>query len=554
MSRVTGTSRKGRLLARLRGSSQAGFFLLFVLLLVKTELPSFSGAAGLETAIPYPTSIFLEADPLLGLATVLATWNLFEGLIWGLAVLLLTLLLGRAFCGWICPMGALQQAAAWLGARWRKPGASIGKNRYRPGQRLKFYLLAAALASALLTSMLLVGVLDPISLTVRSLGLSILPAVDAAVRALLDGLQQTGWPLLQALAEKGQSIRPMLLPARPSHAEGAWVLGVVFLAVLLASLWLPRFWCRRICPLGALLGACSRPALLGLTRDASRCTHCNRCLRACHGACEPAPGSPWRATECMLCFNCEAVCPEDVLHFRFLPPRGQTRLDADLSRRAVLGSFAAGVVALPLLRSSAGFAGPRGAGADPRLIRPPGALPEDEFLARCIKCGACMKVCPTGALQPARLQAGLEGLWTPVLVPRLGYCEHTCTVCGQVCPTGAIRRLSEAEKTGSDGTPPMRMGTAFYDWGRCLPWSMGTPCIVCEEWCPASPKAIWLEPVTVLDRDGKPVELQRPHLDPQRCTGCGACEHACPIKGESAIRVISAGETRHPHNRFLLGG
>jgi ferredoxin len=239
------------------------------------------------------------------------------------------------------------------------------------------------------------------------------------------------------------------------------------------------------------------------------------------------------------------------------------------------------------MRSGPGLTTPAGS----LLIRPPGSLDEAHFLDRCIRCGDCMKVCPNNALHPATLEGGVEGLWTPVLVPRIGYCEPNCVLCSQVCPTGAIWEITVAEKTGIRGSgfgvragqsqapphrsadppnadapasnttasgtltrteDPIRIGTAFYDRGRCLPWAMGVECIVCEEWCPTSPKAIYLIPTDVVDRNGKTKTLKQPYVDPKLCTGCGACEYACPIKGSPAIYVTSAGETRSRANQFLL--
>ncbi len=546
-----GTSRRGRVLARVRVLSQGLFLLLFFWLLLASEMPAHSGAGDSALSVPYPVSLFLEADPLVGLTTVLSTGTLYSGLLWGLLVLLATLVLGRVFCGWVCPMGALQHLVSWFASGSRRLVDLARGNRYRPQMRWKFYVLLGMLAAALFTS-LQVGLLDPIALATRSLGLSIVPAADEVARRGIAALDANDVGPLQSVAAGLEWLRAAVLPSQPSRIEGAWALGLIFLGILLLGGRLSRVWCRYLCPLGALLGVSSRWSLLGLEKDEARCTHCQRCLHTCQGACEPMAGEPWRSAECHVCFNCEAACPEDALRFRFLPARDTTRDDADLQRRRAVASLAAGAAAMPLLRSSAGFAGLGGVAADEHLLRPPGALPEDEFLARCIKCGQCMKVCPTNALHPTVLQAGLEGLWTPVLVPRVGYCEPSCTLCGQVCPTGAIARLSEERKTGRDGQPPVKLGTAFYDRGRCLPWAMDTPCIVCEEWCPTSPKSIWLETVTVTGRDGRPLELQQPRVDPARCTGCGACEHACPVSDRPAVRVSRVGESRHPQNRLLL--
>ena len=97
----------------------------------------------------------------------------------------------------------------------------------------------------------------------------------------------------------------------------------------------------------------------------------------------------------------------------------------------------------------------------------------------------------------------------------------------------------------------MRIGTAFIDRGRCLPWAMSTPCIVCEEMCPTDPKAIWFEEAVEALRDGGSRRLQHPKVDAARCVGCGICENKCPVGEDAAIRVSSVGETRDPLNRLL---
>ena len=133
-------------------------------------------------------------------------------------------------------------------------------------------------------------------------------------------------------------------------------------------------------------------------------------------------------------------------------------------------------------------------------------------------------------------EAGLEGLWTPTLVPRIGYCEPSCVLCSEVCPTGAIWQITPKEKgwvvgVGAAQNQPIRLGTAFYDRGRCLPWAMATDCIVCEEWCPVSPKAIYVEEAEVVDSAGKTKTLQAAARRSQPLRGLRRMRICLPIAG-----------------------
>jgi ferredoxin len=215
----------------------------------------------------------------------------------------------------------------------------------------------------------------------------------------------------------------------------------------------------------------------------------------------------------------------------------------NLGRRTVLtaGTIGVGAACLSKIHPQAS-----GRAFNPALIRPPGAVEEQDFLSRCIRCGECMKVCPTNAIQPAGLEAGIEGLWTPVLNMDIGYCEYECTLCGQVCPTDAIRQLSLEEKQ------KIKIGQSFVDKNRCLPYASARPCIVCEEHCPTPTKAIWIEEVEVTNASGEKVLVQQPHVDPELCVGCGICQNKCPIKDRSGIYVTSVGETRNSENQMLL--
>jgi ferredoxin len=183
---------------------------------------------------------------------------------------------------------------------------------------------------------------------------------------------------------------------------------------------------------------------------------------------------------------------------------------------------------------------------NPSLIRPPGAVGEKEFLQRCVRCGECMKVCLTNAIQPTFTEAGLEGMFTPRLDMKAGYCEYSCTLCGQVCPTGAIAETQEEEKK------KIVIGLAFIDRSKCIPFQMGVDCIVCEEHCPTPKKAIWFEKREVMNDKGEMNIVKLPRVDLEQCIGCGICEHKCPIVDQPAIYVTSIGETRDPDNQMLL--
>jgi polyferredoxin len=540
-------------LVKLRRLSQIIFLALFLLLLFKTEFRgSFRAVTG-DIRLPYPVSIFLQADPLVSISNVLSTRALYKGLLWSLVIIIPTLFLGRFFCGWICPLGTLNHFfSSWKSER-KRGLQRIALNRYQRWQTLKYYILVAVLVAAVFGSSIL-GLMDPISLTVRSLGLSILPGINYAFNALFDALYRTEVSALRFAADALHFLlKDLVLSFKQPYFRQGFALGLIFLTIMVLNLRTTRFWCRALCPLGALLGLVSRWSILGLEKHPAHCEDCNRCLLDCQGGDDPIPGAQWRKAECHLCFNCVGDCPESGLKFKFFPATPTTIQGPSLQRRKALASVAAGAAALPLFRSSAGLAVER----HERLVRPPGALDEKSFLARCIRCGECMKVCPNNALHPSLSEAGLEGLWTPVLVPRIGYCEPSCVLCSQVCPTGAIWEITQAEKAWvgaptDKNTKPIRIGTAFYDHGRCLPWAMATECIVCEEWCPTSPKAVYLRPTEVADAEGNVKQVRQPYVDPDRCVGCGACEFACPVQDRPAVYVTSIGESRSKTNQILL--
>jgi polyferredoxin len=535
---------------RLRRISQIFFLALFVFLLVLTTLRANPQASG-DIHVMAPVRLFFEWDPLIALVNALAAHALYRGLLWCLVILIPTMFLGRFFCGWICPMGTLQHLVGAQPSEAKRGKARLESNRYKRWQTSKYMLLLGGLIAALCGSSLL-GLFDPFSLLVRSVGLSLMPAWNLAARAVLTPMEQshTAWIKVTGHALH-RGMQTTVLDYRQPHFAQSVFLGILFLLILAASLRVTRLWCRALCPLGALLGSVSRWSILGLHKDAGACNHCNRCLLNCQGGDDPIGGVPWRKSECLMCMNCVGICSQHSLTFQFFRKEDEVTTP-DLGRRKALTGIAAGAVAVPLLRASSGT----GHSRNEKLIRPPGSLAENDFLSRCIRCGECMKVCPNNSLHPTLEQAGLEGLWSPMLVPRIGYCEPSCVLCSEVCPTGAIWQITPKEKGWVVGVgeqkQPIRLGLAFYDRGRCLPWAMATDCIVCEEWCPVSPKAIYVQEAEVIDSHGQTKILKQPRVDPSLCVGCGACEYACPLQDHPAVTVSSIGESRTPGAQILL--
>ncbi|HET9959794.1 MAG TPA: 4Fe-4S binding protein [Polyangiaceae bacterium] len=543
-----------------RRVAQVAFFGLFFWFLCSTAFRgTFSAKFDQPVRLPYPVEAFLLADPFVGAMTLLSTHTVYRGLAWSLGILALTLVFGRVFCGWICPFGTLHHFFGWIfPSRYLRGNKRVEANRTHGWQAGKYYLMWAFLGAAVAGSAI-GGLLDPICVAVRAIGLGVLPALQYLGIRSTNAVADTNIRALQYGMDSVQDgLSRTLFTPNQAYFNQTWFIVFLLVAILFMNRIVPRFWCRALCPLGAFLGVISRFSLFGMEKDHAKCTDCNLCLVHCQGADSPQGGVKHRKDECHMCMNCEAACPEDVIKFRFLPGLRSIQKKPDLERRTVVATAAAGVVAVPALR----IANWPDKAYSEKVIRPPGSVEEREFLERCIRCAECMKVCPNNALHPAFFEAGIEGLWTPILIPRIGYCEFSCVLCGQVCPTGAIQKIDEKQKMGIN-QKPVTIGTAMYDHGRCLPWAMATPCIVCEEFCPTSPKAIWAEEVEIPKRDDKykakgegaamlTVKVQRPHVDPSLCVGCGACEKVCPIVDKPAVYVTNAGESRSRTNVILL--
>ncbi len=508
-----------------RIASQALFLLLFFFLFIKTD---YSGSDTIE----YAVNILFRIDPLLAFSTMLALRTFIALMLPSLVVIGLSLLFGRSFCGWICPMGSLID----LSHPALKPRSTTESTKFPD---LAKVLLVLVLISSLL-QFPLAGYLDPFSLLVRSLAQALYPAFNNVAVSFFSFTYDHAPAAVNTFTEPLYALmKETVLPFAQRFYDLALVSLLLLVGLFGAELVQRRFFCRNICPLGALLGWIARLGLLDLQGGDSTCGRCRHCITICRmGAIDGS--RKIHVDQCSLCLECLEQCPRQIIALGGTAPLSRGAA-ISLSRRRFLGALTAGLLIPPVL-------GVRRLSAerDPLLIRPPGARSEAEFLQRCVRCAECIQVCIGNALQPTGLQAGLEGVFTPRLVARTGYCEFNCTLCGQVCPTGAIRTLSLAQKHTA------KIGHAWFDRNICLPYAKGIPCMVCEEHCPTPDKAIKFRTATILDDRGIAVAVQQPYVVDELCIGCGICETKCPLPGRSAVMITSAGEDRDPENALPL--
>ncbi len=484
-------------------------------------------ATNLQAKELAPAEFFLAIDPLVSISTAIAS----RSWVWSLAsagvLLFVCVVVPRGFCGYICPLGTTIDIFDWaVGSRvkqFRVPGEGWWVH-------IKYYLLAGILLAAVF-GVLISGIFSAI------------PVITRASYMIIDPIQTglfRGWHLI------------------PTPNAGHVVSLVLFFCVLGLGFLRPRFWCKYVCPSGAVF------SVFNIFRATERkvessCIHCNKCVEVCPFD-AIKPDFTTRGTDCTLCQTCAGVCPTHAIKFvernnivqlKVLndPPTGET----PIGRRGFL-SVAAGAGAAIVGGTSAAMA-TKSLGAslgtdDPILpIRPPGSVPEKEFLEMCIRCGECFKVCPNNVLQVQGFRQGFEGLWTPFANPDWAGCESSCNACGQVCPTGAIRALPLEEKRHA------RMGLAVINESTCLPLAGKEDCDLCVVECQAAGyNAIEYQQVgTEIDSAGQPIEgtgFLAPVMIDEKCVGCGLCQTRCyginvkqrHVLDESAIVVETGPE------------
>jgi MauM/NapG family ferredoxin protein len=404
---------------------------------------------------------YSRLDPLL-----LLSFLRWEGQfpIWGilpLGIIILTLIVGRVFCGWFCPVGGLLTLQHNMIASTKKMSSHYKGEKLRNWMSHLYpyrYPWLLFLLVLMMSGSGWVMYLSPFHLITEELS-----------RILQ---QKTPWMLLLILS-----------------------LGMITF---------PRFWCVFICPSGLIFSLLSRLRMF-VVNAPKDCRYCGICQNVCPtGSISPKPSTA--GPDCLVCGRCSEHCPAGsfVLSWRSQDKQRFSGADKLFTRRESLRIGSALAIAIATLPSLL-----RPAEANP--LRPPGALEEDEFLARCSRCGRCIKTCPSKCLKEMPLSSGPALFLTPMIVPREARCELTQD-CQKVCPTGAISHLPVKKAI---------IGLAEIDHSRCIGWAEGKLCLICQEQCPQQ----------AVDADPQ----NRPSVVTERCVGCGACENACPVEGPAIV-------------------
>ena len=420
-----------------------------------------------------------------------------------LALVVLTLLVGRAYCSVICPLGVMQDVISRISGLRKKK-----KSRFSYSGEKKW---------------LRYGILV------------------IFVVALVAGLT----PLAALLAPYSSYGRMVSSVVSPSLSPVAIVAAVSFVVVAIMS-WLGgRTYCNTICPVGTVLGFFSRFALFRPIIDTSKCNSCKRCAKKCKASCIDAKNHRIDYSRCVACMDCIKNCKHGALTFRYTLNNkacnnGKSSSDkrsnenTDSSRRSFL-TLSATLAATSLIKAQeekvdGGLAAIEDKKKPERATRlvPPGAKSLRHFSQHCTACQLCVSECPNKVLHPS---TNLDTLMQPEMSYEDGYCRPECTRCSEVCPAGAIRPITVAEKSST------RIGHAVWIKKNCLPVADGVECGNCARHCPSG--AIFMVHIDANDNESPKI----PVIDTERCIGCGACENLCPARPFSAIYV--EGHERH---------
>ena len=291
-----------------RRSTQTGFLLFFLYLFLQTAYRPINQIGG-------PVTFFFDLDPLVLVTVWLAAHAIAATLLLSLITLTATFIFGRWFCGWVCPFGTLHHLLSSRRSGRLKERIEFGG--YSRWQKSKYYMLAALLMIALL-GVNLTGWLDPMCIFYRSLAAAVFPAINSGIQMLFTWIYNVnpgiGKFRITAVSEPVyDGLRQYFLAVEQPHFHGGVLIGVLFGSLVALNFFRARFWCRYVCPLGALLGVVGMNPLVRLKKIPEACNNCRLCLADCQGGANPESADQWKPSECFYCLNCHSDCPSHAI-------------------------------------------------------------------------------------------------------------------------------------------------------------------------------------------------------------------------------------------------
>lgn len=427
-------------------------------------------------------------------------------------VLILTVLSGRTYCSFLCPLGIGQDIFSRIGGRIRKKFRRFGFKK--PFTILRYSLLIVTLIATMIWGLYIAMFLDPYSIFGRFMTFFAKPAVILINNLLAGTLGRFDIYALNNIPLSGYKLVVYSAPA------------AFFLLVGTLSLTKGRLYCNMICPVGTLLGLLSRISLYRIKINESSCTRCGRCAVACKSSCIDFLNYDIDISRCVDCFNCINICQDDAISYNAMKLKLSDDPPDESKRKLVISTLFL-LFGLSATGRGQGKTAPR-----PKRestvkenktfpVCPPGAGSIQDFNTWCTACSLCINACPNGVLQPSFQQYGISGMMQPVMDYHKSFCTYNCTVCTEVCPTNALKPLAlEAKKL-------TQLGKSVFIKDNCIVKTEKTACGACSESCPT--KAVYMVPY-----EGN---LVIPEINNDICIGCGHCEFACPTTPYKAIFV-----------------